>query len=399
MIDNNIAIVSFGGWPDTFEERIEALSANVDQITIFRAHDSRDFALTNTPTNVTIVDIAPRKTYLFPIYPILFIFVFLYEHIYRGKNFQIIHSLDYFVGPFCGLLCSRLFKISFVMSVRGLPEQLTIEYLQNSIRRFRIDKILFHFFLLAMYYLYCRYSSFVIFKSESEHSFFKSKYGLQNDFSSEVIPTGVHLEGFDSRDAGSWDDILSDDVLSESQFERLESNKVICYAGRIWKYKGVDKLIDYHQHHIDNNDDYSLLIVGNPIDGCFHKRIKSLSTDQDWLVLHDKRIPHSKMADLLKLSDVVVLLSTDRHEGAPKLLQEALVCGTPCIASDIRGIKEPFQHIQGCILINPENPNDYKEALDQCLYNNIRVGERSVRKDFDLQKNYQRIAKIYKKVN
>lgn len=95
--------------------------------------------------------------------------------------------------------------------------------------------------------------------------------------------------------------------------------------------------------------------------GCYQKRL------QRWIKkygLEDQVKLLGYRADILKLlkaSDVFVLPSL--REGLPLSLQEAMACGLPVMASDIRGNRELVDQEKGGWLVNPNDWREWKNVI------------------------------------
>jgi glycosyltransferase involved in cell wall biosynthesis len=101
------------------------------------------------------------------------------------------------------------------------------------------------------------------------------------------------------------------------------------------------------------------------------------------------------MSALISMVDIVALLSTYNAEGAPKIIQEALVTGTPCIGSSIPGIRHAFGDIPGCLIVDPPNSQAYTNAVRQLIGTKDPVDRDAAVKAFDLEENYAKIGAIY----
>ena len=72
--------------------------------------------------------------------------------------------------------------------------------------------------------------------------------------------------------------------------------------------------------------------------------------------------------DLLSISDCFLLSSL--QEGLPRSTMEAMLCGLPCVVSDIRGNRDLIEDRQGGFLVNPNNPDGFANAIQRILSNN-----------------------------
>lgn len=103
---------------------------------------------------------------------------------------------------------------------------------------------------------------------------------------------------------------------------------------------------------------------------------------------------------LMKMSDLYVM--TSYREGLPVSMLEAMACGLPVIATDIRGIRELIVQGQGGYLIQPGDEKGLAIQLERTInklekepfgnFNKVRC------KEFDSKKVEQQMEKIYRKV-
>jgi glycosyltransferase involved in cell wall biosynthesis len=234
----------------------------------------------------------------------------------------------------------------------------------------------------------------MIFKSSAEESYFYENISRSIIEKSSVYPTGVDLEKFSPVEGLDWDDIHNKLNISEENLSLLKHSHVILYAGRISSNKGVDSLVT-HQLEMDQDlkSDTTLLIVGNTVQSLSQFLQKCEGSDS--ILVSDGRVPHSVIPKLLQLSSCTVLLSEPNQEGAPKILQESLVMGTPCVASDVSGISEVFNDISGCCLIPPESSTLYEKRICEVVQGKINIDTELVKNRFSIRDNYREIGKIY----
>ena len=103
---------------------------------------------------------------------------------------------------------------------------------------------------------------------------------------------------------------------------------------------------------------------------------------------------------LMKMSDLYVM--TSYREGLPVSMLEAMACGLPVVATDIRGARELIVQGQGGYLVQPGDEKGLAIQLERTInklekepfgnFNKVRC------KEFDSKKVEQQMEKIYRKV-
>ena len=84
----------------------------------------------------------------------------------------------------------------------------------------------------------------------------------------------------------------------------------------------------------------------------------------DCIQFLDSQLPE----DLSKIySSSRLLLMASNYEGLPRVLIESGLCGTPSLASDIQGIRDPFGKHGGTILYKLNDSRDFQEKLHYLL--------------------------------
>ena len=94
----------------------------------------------------------------------------------------------------------------------------------------------------------------------------------------------------------------------------------------------------------------------------------------------------SDVAELYKIADLYIHPSF--REGLPVALMEALACGVPCMASNIRGCRDLLENTY---LFNPHDIND----IFKHIYNNAYGGTLDIK--FDKNNINKILSNIYKK--
>lgn len=104
------------------------------------------------------------------------------------------------------------------------------------------------------------------------------------------------------------------------------------------------------------------------------------------------------ITDILDAIDLFVFPSTE--EADPIALSEAMARGKPVIATKIGGIPEKVEDKKNGILIDPENPEQIKMAIEFCLNNKDKTGQmgQSARKLMQDKFSFKTMIKGYEEL-
>lgn len=106
--------------------------------------------------------------------------------------------------------------------------------------------------------------------------------------------------------------------------------------------------------------------------------------------------------EILKAADGFVFPS--RQEGLPVALMEAMACGLPVIASDIRGNKDLLEHGKGGFLIRSKSLKEMKDAIENLAgmekeqRNRMGTYNKQVIRHFSKEKVYLRMSDLYREL-
>ena len=127
-----------------------------------------------------------------------------------------------------------------------------------------------------------------------------------------------------------------------------------------------------------NNPHFHLFICGDGMQQEeLTKRVKELGIDNQVHFLGFRK-------DIQKLCSAADLfLFASLQEGLPVALMEAMACGLPIIASNIRGNVDLIDQGKGGYLVNPKDVNGFVEGIEALLGDEYNI---SLMKDYNLRK-------------
>lgn len=143
-------------------------------------------------------------------------------------------------------------------------------------------------------------------------------------------------------------------------------NKYIMYAGRIDREKGLFDLIECGKHICNERSDISFLLAGKGRDlDALKKKAKKLGLQNKFLFLG--QVGREQLVQLYQHS--TLFLFPSYHEGIPTALLEAMSCGLPIIATNVRGNRDLISHGKNGILV-PRSPREMADAVLMLLDDN-----------------------------
>lgn len=151
------------------------------------------------------------------------------------------------------------------------------------------------------------------------------------------------------------------------------SKRKIGFCGRIVEEKGIDVLLKAFQILQKKEMNVELLIGGD------YKTVAGGSIYPDLIDYIEKnkirdvsflgKIPEEKLGEYYSSLDVFVLPSTNSLEAFGLVQVEAMMCGTPVVASDLYGVRTIIQNTQMGEISERGNPQDLAEKIEKVIEN------------------------------
>ncbi|MEZ5405594.1 MAG: glycosyltransferase family 4 protein [Verrucomicrobiia bacterium] len=126
------------------------------------------------------------------------------------------------------------------------------------------------------------------------------------------------------------------DVATPQKIGEVEKEYDVIWLGRLHRQKGVDDIIPTLNYLAERVDNFKAVIVGKVKEGLQPMIGKPLANQ----VFFPGFVSEEEKFRLLKASRVFVMPS--RHEGSPRVIGEALLCGTRVVAYDVKTYFEMF---------------------------------------------------------
>jgi glycosyltransferase involved in cell wall biosynthesis len=187
--------------------------------------------------------------------------------------------------------------------------------------------------------------------------------------------------------------MVPDDLLQiAEQTPRPEflppADDFLMFAGALGLHKGVDVLLAAYQRM---RHKVPLVLLGTP-------RPDTPSIDDPGVtVVHN--VPHPEVMASWRCASVAVVPSV-WHETLGFVAVEAMIVGTPVVASDVGGLREIVQHGSTGLLVPPGDPGALAAALDGLLDDpeqrkRMGAAARKRTSQFGVQKVVPQIVEVY----
>ncbi len=142
----------------------------------------------------------------------------------------------------------------------------------------------------------------------------------------------------------------------------IRDEKILMSVGRLHPVKRLDLLLRAVQQ-LDQR--YKLFIVGTgPLENELKEMAESLGVSDR--VLFTGAVPYSEVPKFMNMADLMVMTSS--IEGQPRVLIEAMSCGTPAVGTNVFGIRDTIEEgVTGYLA--SDDPSDIAEKISKALEN------------------------------
>ncbi|PCJ55486.1 MAG: hypothetical protein COA79_20515 [Planctomycetota bacterium] len=182
--------------------------------------------------------------------------------------------------------------------------------------------------------------------------------GVSNDLCNKAKDMGAHEKNVYHLPDGYDDTIFT----FESKYQKI--NQII-FAGNLVKVKNIESLIEAFYLFLKSFPNFKLLIAGK---GELETNLKKMALNME---ISNKIeflgfVEHEKLAIIFNESKLLVLPSWS--EGWPNVIQEAMGCGLPVVASNVGGIPEMINDDLG-YLFDPNKKDDICDKMMMAIFN------------------------------
>jgi len=196
-------------------------------------------------------------------------------------------------------------------------------------------------------------------------------------------------------------------VNNKELFELIElkkNNVWIGYSGRMASEKGLEYLINAVKIIRNSNVlKTELIFVGpkkNEVVGekKYYDRIMDILKKNNMKCFFLGKLADKQMGAFYKSIDIFVLPSINRTEAFGMAQVEAMLCGTPVVASDLPGVRVPIQLTKMGIITPPKDSMAIAEAITTIINNRDKYTNKQLianaKSIFNINKTYRFYERI-----
>jgi glycosyltransferase involved in cell wall biosynthesis len=185
--------------------------------------------------------------------------------------------------------------------------------------------------------------------------------------------------------------------IAAETLDKNPAKKYILVVGRLNKGKGFQHVINILPKLINIYPNIVFLIVGY---GPFENELRRLVIERklENYVSFEGLVFHDTLKFYYNIADVFCLPSYG--EGTPNVIQEAVVCNTPSIGTNVGGIPDMLSDGVG-IIIHPRDDTKLFESIKKILDGDFKMNQEKRKRllnEWSMENVGQRLKEIYKEV-
>lgn len=287
-----------------------------------------------------------------------FCFFFLIKSLKNTRKCDIIHA-HWTLSGLMGVICKKLWKKKLILTTR---ESLLENYLKNQ--------------FMKKIFLYVYRNADFIASANENHSKIISDLGIPSEKTRSVL-NGMRVDLFKLRNKKEV----------RKQLGLPLDRKIVLFVGWMIERKGVNYLFEAARDLVKQGKDYLFYFVG---DGALYEEFVRKTKEEtiEGNLKFVGRKDHTEIPLWMNACDIFVFPSL--FEGRPNAIAEAMMCGAPVIATDIKGIRDELV-IDGKngLMIPIKDSKTIREKIEFLFNNPEKLGEFSKKgKEFIDKKTY-----------
>ena len=157
-------------------------------------------------------------------------------------------------------------------------------------------------------------------------------------------------------------------------YPNAEGKKLICFPGRITRWKGHLDLVKVVELLSQERKDFHVLIVGSDPKNKFINEVSAAISEaglEDFFTFTGTR---SDMKDIYAVSDVMLSLTSTTAEAFGRTVVECLSIGTPVVAYAHGAVKETLSAIAPGLLCTVSDVHSVKDKVNHVISTQVDIG-------------------------
>ncbi len=321
----------------------------------------------------------PYLIYMLSRFVLDFLWVLKIVSINRKTPIKLIHSQDTGYAGLAAIIAKKLLGIPVIITSHGIRHK-TIEHSLSG----KLGKLLLKIEFAIDIFTAKRADCVITINSTA-----KKYYEDLTKKRIDCIPVPIKFSNFQF--------LEKDREVIRKEFGFSARTKVIGYVGRLSPEKNLFTLLS-SLTKIPKDYDLKLLLVGaGPLENGLRKFVIKNNIENRVIfcgVRNDVR-------RILSALDIFILPSLT--EGLPIAMLEAMAANRGIICSNIMPHQELVEHNREALLVSPNNPNEFKDAILLLCKNNLfreKLGNNAKLKasEFDEELIFPKILQLYQKL-
>ena len=209
----------------------------------------------------------------------------------------------------------------------------------------------------------------VICVSETCREYLFNNYRVDDPSKVQVIHRGIDEDYFyrGFKPSSEWRDQFF------SEYTDCKNKKLICFPGRITRWKGHLELVKVVSALAQRRDDFRVLVIGSDSKGNFEPEVLA-AIDQLGLEKFFKFLgTRSDIRELYSISSLSLSLTTTTGESFGRAVVESIAIGTPVIAYEYGAVAETLKVLSPGLLIPQYDVNGVVDKISEVLESTYQI--------------------------
>ena len=197
-------------------------------------------------------------------------------------------------------------------------------------------------------------------------------------------------------------DLAYPDQKYIKELRKISIGISISYIGRMAREKGIEYLLGACERLKNRKVSYTLFIAGPTFvagEGSYQDKIIKLLRENNISHKFLGELSKKELSSLYRISDVVVIPSINGTEAISIVQLEALLAGTPVVATSLPGVRLPIQLTNLGVIVKPKNTEEIADAIIKITKNpsSFRTSGNisKSKQEFDKKRVFQFYAKLF----